>query len=337
MGEKSAVSERMLLALAILKRLPVHGYKTVKEIHQELENEGRKNSYRSIQRLLLDLETSSIIQCNDSSKPHRFKLLPNTRVFSLSKLSNHESLLLRLAEEYLKDLLPPKLSKSMKSLFDNSRTRLDDRTEDSIKLDKQWLNKVMMLNEGPSLMPLNIDLEIFEKVADALYQNSELKVFYETRNGKQSEKVIRPLGMVQQGLRLYIAVNQKDRTGYYPMAIHRIKTATISTIKFDVPSDFDLKNFIQQEKFNFGDGSKVEVEFVLRDDEAAIHLRETPLSTDQTIKNLDDGSLQFKANVVDSRLIDKYIFGFGTKLCSYKKTKSDGSSETWLGPTRSDQ
>ncbi len=334
MSDKAAVTDRLLLALAILKRLPKRGYKTVNDILNELKGENWNIERRKIQRLMQSLEASHFIHCEASSKPFRYKLLPDSSGLSIAQLSNHESLMLRLAEEYLKDLLPPKLSRSMKSLFDHSRTRLDDRTEESTKLEKQWLKKVMMLNDGPNLMPLSIDLNILETVADALYLNYELEVFYETRNGKQSEKVIRPLGLVQQGLRLYIAVNQKGRTDYYPMAIHRIKRAAMTKTRFEAPPDFELKNFVQQEKFNFGDGSEVYVEFVLLDDEAAIHLKETPLSENQTIQLLENGAIKICAKVVDSRLIDKYIFGFGAKLCSFTKTKPDGSSETWLGPTK---
>lgn len=47
------------------------------------------------------------------------------------------------------------------------------------------------------------------------------------------------------------------------------------------------------------------------DRDTGLHLLETPLSTDQQVKELGDGWLEITATVVDSAMLDWWLRGFG--------------------------
>tara|TARA_R110001599_G_scaffold67867_4_gene191392 strand:+ start:17874 stop:18731 length:858 start_codon:yes stop_codon:yes gene_type:complete len=282
-------------------------------------NAGWNKSYRTVQRTLSDLVDEFGIICDERSKPFGYRWHPDSKGFSMSELSPQESLMLRLSEEYLQGLLPPQLLKSMKGFFERSRNRLIDPTDKAVELEKQWLNKVLMISERQPLIPPDIDKEVFELITEALYENRRLKLQYENAEGKTSEMEVMPLGLVQQGLRFYMVCRYLGSDKEYSLAVHRIKSVTSTTLKFETPKEFKLKKYADDGRFSFGSGVKVKVKFIV-DKKAGNHLSETPLSRDQVINDLLNETIEVSATVVDSILLDKFVYSFGKSLKSFEKS-----------------
>ena len=82
------------------------------------------------------------------------------------------------------------------------------------------------------------------------------------------------------------------------LALHRIKSATASTLQFDRPKDFDLQQL--NDDIGFGDGPSTMIRLCFRIDKAnGLHILECPLSVDQTHKELPDG-YEITATVADT-------------------------------------
>jgi hypothetical protein len=88
-------------------------------------------------------------------------------------------------------------------------------------------------------------------------------------------------------------------------------------LSFDRPKDFDLQKYDDEGRFGYGDGKKIRLTFhILKN--AGVHLLETRLSTDQTVKELED-SYEIGATVVDSKILEWWLRGFGEDVWEVRK------------------
>lgn len=127
-----------------------------------------------------------------------------------------------------------------------------------------------------------------------------------------------PLGLVQQGPRLYLVCRYRGYDNERNLALHRILSAEMTTLSFDRPREFDLKKYDDDGRFGFGEGGKVGLTFRIERG-AGLHLLESPLSTDQQVVELDDGNLEISATVVDSAMLEWWLRGFGDAVTDVSK------------------
>ncbi len=133
-----------------------------------------------------------------------------------------------------------------------------------------------------------------------------------------------PLGLAQQGPRLYLVCRYRAYDNERSLALHRILSAEMSTIVFDRPKEFDLKKYDDDGRFGFGNGKKVKLTFCSQRS-AGFHLLESPLSTDQKVIEHQDGNLEIAATVVDSSMLEWWLRGFGERICDVRRQPIDGS------------
>lgn len=329
---KSSISEQAVYGLEILKRIPTHRYKSIAELHDELKDAGFDRCSRSTARALDGLEKKFPIKrlVGNGTQPHAFRLDSNAKGFCSSRLTNQESLMIGVLDKNLSSFLPSQIKNSLKCFFEHSKSRLLSQDPSDLKLEKQWLKKVIMVSESQELMQVGIDDAILNTLTDALYNNKQLELVYQNQAGKQSDKVVLPLGLVKRGTKFYMAVKSVRSGHTYTIAIHRIKKAKKTTLSFTYPKDFDLIEYAKQGRFDYGEGKEITVEFVIKK-EAIKQLEETPLAQDQFIEKVwvgeEESHVKVTAVVIDSFLIDKFVYGYGPNLISYKKIKSDGSYE----------
>ena len=119
-----------------------------------------------------------------------------------------------------------------------------------------------------------------------------------------------PLGLAQQGPRLYLVCRFEGFDNERSLALHRIRKAEASTLVFERPSEFDLQKYDDDGRFGFGNGKRMRLTFCI-ENEAGFHLRETPLSQDQQVRDVGDGWMEVTATVVDSAILEWWLRGFG--------------------------
>ena len=246
-----------------------------------------------------------------------YRWLPNTKGFALANLSAQESMLLMMAQEHLRNLLPVALMKSMEGHFRQARHEM--ATGDAARLEKQWPDKVRVIPTTQPMVPPRIKPDVFEAVSDALYQNKWLKLDYRNSAGKQTKARVMPLGLAQQGERIYLACRFEGFDNERSIALHRIQSAEMMTLGFDRPRNFNLKQYDEDGRFSFGSGKRVKLSF--RTTKAnAFHLAETPLSADQVIAERKDGLVDVTTTVVDSHLLETWLRGLGDAISQVRKS-----------------
>ena len=108
---------------------------------------------------------------------------------------------------------------------------------------------------------------------------------------------------------MYLACRFEDYDDNRSLAVHRIKSASTTTLTFARPRDFDLK--LLNDDMGFGDGPPKMIRLRFRIDKAnGLHILECPLSVDQTHKELPDGYV-ITATVADTEVLGRWLNGFG--------------------------
>ena len=316
MAKRSDTLETVLLAVELMRRIPRGRKVTASELHQQLKDAGIERELRTIQRQLEMLSEHFEIERDDRSKPYGYRWLEQAKALAMPNLTPQESLLLQLAEEHLKNLLPPRLMKSMDAFFSQARRNLG--SESSARLEREWPGKVRVVATSQPLLPPKIVSGVFEAVSEALYANRWLTLDYQNSAGKRRSITVMPLGLAQQGPRLYLVCRFDGFNNERSLALHRIRKADASTLTFERPAEFDLQKYDDDGRFGFGEGHRVQLRFRITKD-AGLHLTESPLSTDQQYVEAQDGWLEIIATVVDSAMLDWWLRGFGKAVTNIQK------------------
>ena len=311
MAQRPDTLETVLLAVELLRRIPRGRKITAGELHRQLKDAGMERTERTIQRQLEMLSSHFEIERDERSKPYGYRWLERAQSLAVPHLTPQESLLLQLAEEHLKHLLPARLMKSMDSFFTQARRNLgDDSQGHGVRLAREWPCKVRVVATSQPLLPPAIAPGVLEEVSEALYANRWLELDYKNAAGKQKSIKVMPLGLAQQGPSLYLVCRYEGFENERSLALHRIRKAEASTLTFERPAEFDLQKYDDDGRFGFGEGERVRLTFCMAT-EAGFHLRETPLSKDQQVRDRGDGWMEVTATVVDSAMLEWWLRGFG--------------------------
>lgn len=310
MPKRPDTHESVILALELLRRIPRNRKVSAKELHEQLTAAGIQRDIRSIQRQLDMLSEHFDIERDDRSKPYGYRWKDRAEGFALPMLSEQESLLLMLAGQYLRNLLPAKLMRSMEGFFVQARSNLGPHA--NVKQEREWPSKVRVVSTTQPLLPPSIKPGVLEEVSNALYGNFWLTVKYRNSAGKTTTSKVMPLGLAQQGPRLYLVCRFDGYDNERSLAVHRIVSAASSGLSFQRPADFDLKRYDDDGRFGLGDGKRIRLTFRI-DKNVGVHLLESPLSLDQEVVEIAD-QFEISATVVDTEQLEWWLLGLGKKI-----------------------
>jgi len=307
-----------ILLIEILKRIPRRGKVTAAEIQSQLSAQGMDRSLRSIQRHLDTLSEKFDIERDDRSKPYGYCWKERAEGISLPMLTAQESLLLHLAHQHIRDLLPQKLNRAMQAFFDQAARNLGPAS--NAQREREWLRKVRVVATRQPLLPPEIRPGVLDAVSEALYENQMLDVDYENAAGRRTRAQVMPLGLAQQGPCMYLVCRFEGFEDLRNLAMHRIHQASRTGHTFDYPRDFDLSRYDADGHFAFGNGEKVRLSFWIKKS-AGRHLLDAKLSADQQVT--ENGDEYFiEATVVDTAMLDWWLNGFGQDLRQVRKLRT---------------
>jgi len=310
MPKRPDALETVRLVLEILKRIPKNRKVSAPELHQQLVDAGVHRELRTIQRQLDMLAENFDIERDDRNRPYGYRWKEQARGFSAPALTEQESLLLALAEEQLRYQLPASLMKSMAGFFEQARGNL--RTRPNAQREREWLGKVRVVSTTQPLLPPTLKAGVFEAVSRALFENRWLDLDYRNAQGKRGNAEVMPLGLAQQGPRLYLVCRFNGFKNERSLALHRILSVTESGRTFSRPREFSLERYDDDGRFGYGEGKRIRIVFRITKS-AGAHLLESPLSRDQEVKDLGE-TYEIRATVVDSGRLKWWLRGFGDEV-----------------------
>lgn len=318
MAERKENMEGLVMTLELLKRIPASRWVTIKDVQGALQQQDARfiRSERNYQKMFRKLVNEGLIDEDASSKPHRFKSNETSKRLTVRSLNAKEALLLTLAEQQLRPILPAKLMKCMDSFFTEARSQLSEKA--SAQLECEWLAKVRTISTTQPLLPPKVDAEVFQQVSDALFGNQWLELTYKSANSKKAaDYKVMPLGLVQQGTRMYLACRFDGYDDNRSLALHRMLSANASTLQFDRPKNFDLSQVNEDLSFSDEQPKMVRLSFTI-DKANGLHIVECPLSQDQQVVEVEN-KYKITAVVADTDVLDRWLMGFGDEVCKMSK------------------
>jgi hypothetical protein len=168
--------ETLQVSLELLRRIPKGRTITAPQLKRQLAEAGIDRNVRTIERQLEALSGRFEIDRDETSKPYRYSWRSSAKGITLPTLTAQECLLLALAEQQLKHLLPPRLMKSMFAFFTQARCQLGEQPE--ARREREWLKKIRVVSTSQPLLPPKVDERVFEQVCNALYGDQWLTVEY---------------------------------------------------------------------------------------------------------------------------------------------------------------
>lgn len=317
MSKRPDTLETVLLALELLKRIPRQRKVTASQLHAQLASAGIVRDVRTVQRQLEMLSEHFDIERDNASKPYGYRWKEKAVGLAVPMLSEQESLLLILAGQHLQNLLPVSLLKSMDAFFEQAKVNLAPHA--NAVREREWLSKVRVISTTQPLLPPKIAAGVFEEVGNALYGNLWLAIGYKNANGRITRSDIMPLGLAQQGPRLYLVCRFRDHNNERTLALHRIMSAKASTLTFERPAAFDLQKYDDEGRFGFGEGKRIRLTFCITES-AGFHLLESPLSKDQQHKVTENG-YEINATVFETDHLERWLRGFGEQVWKIRRKK----------------
>lgn len=315
--------ETLHLSLELLKRIPRQRKIDSRELQAQLKEAGYDRDMRTIQRQLESLCQHFDIERDDTSRPYGYRWKESAPGLSLPGLTEQESLLMALAEQHLHHQLPASLMKSLQGFFEQARRNLSPlHTGQAVARAREWLSKVRVVSTTLPMLPPKIKPEVFEQVSQALYNNCWLEITYTNAVRKRTQAKVMPLGLAQQGVRMFMPCRFEGYDDTRNLALHRIQSAKCSNLTFQRPENFDLQAYDDNGRFAFGVGGQITIHLWIKE-ELAVLLGESPLAVNQVITPYvgQKGGSELKATLIDSSLLVWWI-------------RSQGQGVQVLGPQR---
>jgi len=307
---RPASLETLAFTLELLKRIPRTRKITARELWQQLQDAGWQRDLRTVQRQLDELSAHFDIERDDRERPYGYRWKAMARGLSVPALTETESLVLALAERHLQSLLPADVMRTMQPFFAQARGKLAQDARQGPA--GEWMDKVRVVGNAQPLLPPDTRPGVFDTVSRALYLNHWLDVEYENSARHTVRSSVMPLGLAQQGERLYLVCRFRGYTDERLLALHRMRGVEDTGLAFERPKEFDLVRYEDEGRFAFGRGESVVLE-ILVGKPAGLHLLESRLAEDQEVREEGD-CYRLRATVASTERLKWWLRGFGEEL-----------------------
>ncbi|CAM4150647.1 helix-turn-helix transcriptional regulator [Vibrio agarivorans] len=286
-------SVRKLAILSKLSRHPV----TAPELMEQLSTENINASLRTIQRDLIELsELFSLV--NDGSKPKGW-YCENPEGLPFSKMDLTTAVTFIMVEKYLYPMLTKSMQHSLDSYILMSKAFL---VEQNLRKERLWNHKIVAINSGFQLLPLYRNCDDLEVLYQAVLQEKCLRLDHQSISRSNSKRYdFHPYGVVIRGERTYLIGHFDGRQQTVKLLTQRITNPVLSNLTSQIPSDFNLSDFIdsgQLEEQATQSNEMIMIKLWI-DDVLKRLLEETPLSLCQEFDN-DTGGYIVTAQVTDT-------------------------------------
>lgn len=296
--------------LQLLPRYP--GSKSVRILKEELAQEGFVTTERTIQRDLNTLSEIFPITADEDLKPYRWSWATGAKALEIPSMGANEALTFRLAEAFLKELLPRTTLKYLEPHFQRAREVLKKSTVSGLK---DWHKKVRIIPRGQQLLPAKIATKVLDVVYEALLRGHRFSATYHPRDTEYAKEYeVSPLGLVFRHGIIYLVCTLWNYQDIVQLAMHRIGTANLLNEKVKRPKDFDLETYVSSGAFGYPvTDEKIRLQ-ALFDEKTGWHLYETPLSEDQQLTPKMDGRILVKATVRNTEELRWWLLAFGNNV-----------------------
>jgi predicted DNA-binding transcriptional regulator YafY len=305
------MSDTILRQMAMLHAIPRYPNKIyVSTLLNKLQASGYETTARTIQRDLNTL-SATIPLTSDEYNPQGWSWLEDAVQLDMPALEPQAALTFQLVERYMQSLLPISTLAYLQPWFATAEAVLNQQNTSITS----WPSKIRVLPRGVQLQAPTINPQVQLLIYQSLSQELRVNISYLSRASKEmKDYTISPLALVVRDKVIYILCTMKEYSDIRQLALHRIHSAESTNQAINRPRDFDVDAYIASGAFGILD-SDLNLKLVANfDASAAAHLYETPISIDQQLQRLEDGSIKLTATVKDTLEICWWLLAFGDQV-----------------------
>lgn len=174
-------------------------------------------------------------------------------------------------------------------------------------------SKLRILPDSLRLMPADMSYEVLGTILRALKSGKALQVSYRSREGKCSEPVLHPQGLLQRGPRVYLYA-LKDAEEFDRMyAVDRMVSATMLVHPARVMPGFDLGARVRDGRADFANGVIIRLEALVRGYVEQL-LYDCPLDDSQRLTPQEDGGSLLTVDIPASGQLLRWVLAGGDNI-----------------------
>jgi predicted DNA-binding transcriptional regulator YafY len=284
-------------------------------IESLMERQGITIHRRSIQRDLDKLSDIFPLSCDDRDKPFGWSWSADAPAFDIPTMSPPAALAYRMVGEFMSGMFPKEIFKQLTPHFRHADAVLNQTDKDTLK---DWPDKVRTISRTQPLLPPEISSNVFAVVSDSLFEGTCFQASYQRRGQNQTvDWTVTPLGLVLHDRLITLVCtigNYSNLTDVRTMHLHRMLTAERSDKVAIIPDGFNLDAYLATGAFGYRIGDATICIKAIFENDATIHLEETPLSDDQLLTGQSDGNVLVEATVADTGQLRWWLLGFGGRV-----------------------
>lgn len=308
--------DTMLRHWTLLRAIPRPPRKAdARSLKETLEVEGFEVSKRTVERDLVKLSRIFPLTSDHASTAHGWSWMRDAQVFDIPGMDPESALTLQILQRFATHLLPRSVLRRLEPQLHQSQAVLEELSPRAGP--RAWPERVRVLPRTINLHAPEVAPDIVEIVYRALLEGWRIDGDYRPRVAGGSEVKtyeINPLGLVFRDQVAYLVCTMWDYDDILQLALHRFERAELLDQPRNEPEGFDLDAYIDEGHFHIretGENLSLRVRF---NSDAAYHLYETPLSTDQELTTLDDSRVELTATVLDTAQLRWWLLGFGSAV-----------------------
>jgi predicted DNA-binding transcriptional regulator YafY len=296
--------------LELLKAIPHHRWATPRELQGQLAGLGFEVDLRSVQRDLKELQNGFPLEHNDKGRPHGWRWSAEA-AGGIASMGAAEALMLVLVERHLQGALPASMLEGFEPLFARARQRLDRLGPRAGAT--RWPDKVAAVPPGLRTIPPLTDPAVQKALADALLADRQIDAVYAAAvRGRAKSYRLHPVGLVLRGPVTYLAATTGGDGSPLLFAVHRFKRVELRPEPVSLPAGMDMKAALAAGRDQFRSNSQGAEEFVMAlscEPGLASLLEEAPLSSDQVLEPIANGTRRLRVTVRDSWELRWWLMG----------------------------
>jgi predicted DNA-binding transcriptional regulator YafY len=306
-------SSTLIRRLELLQRIPrAPGKVAASALCDALAEAGFVVSKRTIERDLAELAMHFPLTADERNTPFGWSWSKAAPAITLAHLSTAHALALMTLEKHAAKLLPPWALEELAPFVTLARNQVN-ASASSHRINA-WLEKQIVV---PSSMPLiapKIRAEVLATCQQALFEERRLEITYrKKRENTLRRAAVAPHAICHRGIVTYLFCVFDGYDDMRMLPLHRIDTAEV----LDVASTKligSLSSYVERAtQFGLSTGDKILLVATFTR-EAASHLEETPLSTDQSLTPTKNGGVEVRATVLDSPQLRWWLLGFAENV-----------------------
>jgi len=281
---------------------------TAKDLFERLLERYPKVEKRTVERDLKTLAGFLDLYVDKSQKPYLWSWSKDANMRFRARLSPGQGIALLLAQAHLSTLLPAQVQRELTPWFQMAQRELSGGV---------WRGNYQRTAVVPSVMALQapvLDDDVLRDVHDALARRRQLTATYRSKGAREGRRsVLHPLGLIVRGQIHYLACTFNGYQDVRQLALHRLSETEVSNTLSAEPEGFDLESYARDSGKYEAEG---DVQLVARFAAAAAeHLRETPLSAGQVLRELPDrNAVELSASVTLDQPLRWWLRAFGSQV-----------------------